>query len=82
MSLQIQLRGQFPLEFFFLDEGFGTLDPELLETVMDCLERMPGQGLSIGIISHVQELVERLPRKIMVTPAEHSGRGSRVKIIL
>ncbi|MBS3938217.1 MAG: AAA family ATPase [Peptococcaceae bacterium] len=82
LSLQIQLRGQFPLEFFFLDEGFGTLDPELLETVMDCLERMPGQGLSIGIISHVQELVERLPRKIIVTPAEHSGRGSRVKITL
>jgi len=80
LSMQIQLRGKFPLEFFFLDEGFGTLDGELLETVMCCLERMQGQNLSIGIISHVRELVERIPRKIIVTPAELGGRGSQVRI--
>lgn len=80
LSMQIQLRGKFPLEFFFLDEGFGTLDGELLETVMCCLERMQGQNLSIGIISHVRELVERIPRKIIVTPAQLGGRGSRVHI--
>ena len=81
LSMQIQLRGRFPLEFFFLDEGFGTLDSELLETVMCCLERMQGQNLSIGIISHVRELVERIPRKIIVTPAQLGGRGSLVSII-
>jgi len=81
LSMQIQLRGRFPLEFFFLDEGFGTLDGELLETVMCCLERMQGQNLSIGIISHVRELVERIPRKIIVTPAQLGGRGSLVSII-
>lgn len=81
LSMQIQLRGRFPLEFFFLDEGFGTLDAELLETVMCCLERMQGQNLSIGIISHVRELVERIPRKIIVTPAQLGGRGSQVQVI-
>ena len=39
LSAQIQLRGMYPLEFFFLDEGFGTLDPELLDTVVTALPR-------------------------------------------
>ena len=81
LSAQIQLRGKYPLEFFFLDEGFGTLDPELLETVMTCLERMQGQRMSIGIISHVPELRERIQRKVIVTAAERGGRGSRLRVI-
>jgi len=48
---------------------------------MCCLERMQGQNLSIGIISHVRELVERIPRKIIVTPAQLGGRGSQVQVI-
>ncbi|KAF0197609.1 MAG: exonuclease SbcC [Bacillota bacterium] len=81
LSAQIQLRGKYPLEFFFLDEGFGTLDPDLLETVMACLERMQGQRMSIGIISHVPELRERIQRKVIVTAAERGGRGSRLRVI-
>jgi len=81
LSAQIQLRGRYPLEFFFLDEGFGTLDPELLETVMTCLERMQGQHMSIGIISHVPELKERIQRKVLVTAADPGGRGSRLKVV-
>lgn len=81
LSAQIQLRGRYPLEFFFLDEGFGTLDPELLDTVMGCLERMQGQHMSIGIISHVPELRERIERKVVVIPAERGGRGSRLKVV-
>ena len=80
LSAQIQLRGLYPLEFFFLDEGFGTLDPELLDVVMNCLERMQGQRRSIGIISHVPELRERIQRKVLVTPAERGGRGSRLTL--
>ena len=81
LSAQIQLRGKYPLEFFFLDEGFGTLDPDLLETVMTCLERMQGQRMSIGIISHVPELRERIQRKVIVTAAERGGRGSRLRVV-
>lgn len=80
LSAQIQLRGQYPLQFFFLDEGFGTLDAELLDTVVTALEKLQSQNLSVGVISHVQELRARLPRRLVVEPAEPSGRGSRVKI--
>lgn len=80
LSEQIQLRGDVPLQFFFLDEGFGTLDPELLDTVVTSLEKLHMNRLSIGVISHVPELRDRLPRKLVVEPAEPSGRGSRVHL--
>ncbi len=78
LSSHIQLRGKYPLEFFFLDEGFGTLDQELLDTVITSLEKLHMENVSIGIISHVPELKERLARKLIVHAAESAGRGSRV----
>jgi exonuclease SbcC len=80
LSAQIQLSGKYPLEFFFLDEGFGTLDPDLLETVVEALEKLHIDRLTVGIISHVPELKARLPRKLIVESAESGGRGSRVFI--
>ncbi|MNC04871.1 Nuclease SbcCD subunit C [compost metagenome] len=78
LSAQIQLRGQYPLQFFFLDEGFGTLDPDLLDTVITSLEKLHNDQLSVGIISHVPELRARLPRKLIVVPAEQGGGGSHI----
>ncbi|WP_018133328.1 AAA family ATPase [Effusibacillus pohliae] len=80
LSSQIQLRGKYPLEFFFLDEGFGTLDPELLDLVMSTLEQLHLENMTIGVISHVPELQQRLHRRLIVEPAEPAGRGSRVRI--
>ncbi|WDF52231.1 SMC family ATPase [Paenibacillus sp. KACC 21273] len=80
LSAQIQLRGQYPLQFFFLDEGFGTLDPELLDTVVTSLEKLHNDQLSVGIISHVPELRMRLPRKLVIVPAEQAGSGSKVML--
>ncbi|TLS50334.1 SMC family ATPase [Paenibacillus antri] len=80
LSAQIQLSGKYPLEFFFLDEGFGTLDPELLDNVVTALERLHVERLAVGVISHVPELQARLPRKLIVTPADPMGAGSRVRI--
>ncbi|GGF83184.1 AAA family ATPase [Paenibacillus aceti] len=78
LSAQIQLRGKYPLQFFFLDEGFGTLDPELLDTVITSLEHLHHDHLSVGIITHVAELRARLVRKLVVIPAENGGEGSKV----
>ncbi|TDF96743.1 AAA family ATPase [Paenibacillus piri] len=78
LSAQIQLKGQYPLEFFFLDEGFGTLDQELLETVIIALEKLHFDRLTVGVISHVPELRARLPRRLVVQPPEPGGRGSSV----
>ncbi|MGZ9585008.1 AAA family ATPase [Paenibacillus marinisediminis] len=80
LSAQIQLRGMYPLEFFFLDEGFGTLDPELLDTVVTALEKLHSDRLAVGVISHVPELRARLPRKLVVQPAEQAGKGSSLTI--
>lgn len=80
LSSQIQLRGQYPLEFFFLDEGFGTLDQELLDTVVTALEQLHVERFSVGVISHVPELRARLPVRLIVKPPEPSGAGSRTHI--
>ena len=66
LSSQIQLKGSAPLEFFFLDEGFGTLDSALLDTVISSLENLNGDDLSVGIISHVDEIKARLTMKLEV----------------
>lgn len=79
LSSQIQLKGSSPLEFFFLDEGFGSLDTDLLDVVMESLENLHNDQLSIGIISHVEELKNRVPVKLLVSPCD-VGKGSRVKI--
>ena len=59
-------RGRAQLNSLFLDEGFGTLDTETLDTAIAALEGLRMQGRSIFLISHIQELTRRLPVKIEV----------------
>lgn len=80
LSSQVQLKGNAPLEFFFLDEGFGTLDTDLLDIVMSSLERLHSDRLSVGIISHVEELKNRVPIKLVVDAASPGEGGSKVKL--
>lgn len=79
LSTHIQL-GRASLEFFFLDEGFGTLDAETLETVIDALENLRSEKLVVGVISHVEELKQRVPRRLIVTQAVPGVSGSTVSI--
>ncbi len=65
------------IEFFFLDEGFGTLDSSLVDTVMNALEKLKSSNFTIGVISHVEELKHRIVNKITVNKATES-RGSAV----
>lgn len=80
LSSQIQLKGTAPLELFFLDEGFGTLDERFLEIVMSSLEQIHHKDLSIGLISHVESIKNRVPVKLNVLPSIAGERGSRVKV--
>ncbi|WP_180946844.1 AAA family ATPase [Peptostreptococcus faecalis] len=81
LSSQIQLKGSAPLEFFFLDEGFGTLDSELLDTVMESLEKLHSKTMSVGIISHVEELKNRIPIKLIVEMDDaNSTSVSRIEL--
>ncbi len=80
LSSQLQLKGQSPLEFFFLDEGFGTLDNTLLDTVIDSLERLSSSKRVIGLISHVPEMKNRINRRLIVDAPDRGGKGSRISI--
>ena len=65
-------------ENLFIDEGFGTLDSETLQIVMEALERLRLQGRQVGIISHVQELTERIPAKICLVK---TGNGKSKVVV-
>lgn len=79
LSAAICMKSLRPIEFFFLDEGFGTLDEKLVDTVMDVLSKL-GKSFSVGLISHVEELKRRVEQKILVTAANES-RGSQIRVI-
>jgi exonuclease SbcC len=64
------------LDSLFLDEGFGTLDPDTLEVVIEAIERLGGDGQVVGVITHVRELADRMPARIEIDPSE---RGSTIR---
>ncbi len=78
LSAAICLKSLRPIEFFFLDEGFGTLDEKLLDTVMDVLGKL-SKSFAVGLISHVEELKHRIENKILVTGANEK-HGSQVRV--
>jgi exonuclease SbcC len=71
--------GGVRIESLFIDEGFGALDPASLGNAVALLEQLHATGRRVGVISHVEELKERIPVKIEVTP---TGRGtSRIAVV-
>ena len=62
-------RSRFALESLFLDEGFGSLDPDTLDVVMQGIETLGTSDRLVGIVSHIPELAERLPGRISVRKA-------------
>ncbi|RKF17461.1 hypothetical protein DBZ36_13515 [Alginatibacterium sediminis] len=52
----------------FIDEGFGTLDPESLDMVLACLDNLQASGRQVTVISHVQAMVERIPARVILQP--------------
>ncbi len=75
--------GGIRLDAMFVDEGFGTLDEDVLDKVISTLNGLTEGNRLVGVISHVPELKDRIEKKIVVTK-EHGqdGIGSRVKIIV
>jgi exonuclease SbcC len=61
------------VESLFIDEGFGSLDSDTLGVAMDALDALQSLGRKVGVISHVQEMTERISTKVLVRPA---GGGS------
>ena len=67
------------LEAIFLDEGFGTLDPDTLDVVATAIEELGATGRMVGVISHVPELAERVPVRFEITKGMRSSTVRRVE---
>ncbi|MDC6376293.1 SMC family ATPase [Staphylococcus warneri] len=68
-----QESGGISLQSMFIDEGFGTLDQETLETALDTLVNLKSKGRMVGIISHVSELKQRIPLILEVTSNQYQS---------
>ena len=70
--------GGISIETMFIDEGFGTLDPDSLDSAIQCLLDLQSGGRLVGVISHVQELKERIEATLEVRVRE-DNRGSKAE---
>jgi len=66
------------LESVFLDEGFGSLDQESLDVVASVLDELVGRGRTVGIVTHVRDLAERMPVRFEVTKGPETSSIVRV----
>ena len=66
------------VESLFIDEGFGSLDAESLNVALDALDRLQALGRKVGVISHVQEMTERIGTRVRVSRL--NGGASRVAL--
>lgn len=78
LGLSDMASGNNPVESLFIDEGFGTLDPETLDIALSVLENLQASGKTIGIISHVEQLKDRISCQIRVIKT--SEGASTIKI--
>ncbi len=77
ISNAISMLSSRSMDFFFLDEGFGTLDSELCSVVINSLYKLESHNLKIGLISHVGELEESVKNKVIVTKG---ANGTKLKL--
>lgn len=79
LGLASMASSKLRIESLFIDEGFGSLDPESLQIAMDALDSLQAQGRKVAVISHVAEMHERIPVQIQV---QRQGNGqSGLKIV-
>jgi DNA repair protein SbcC/Rad50 len=71
--------GAARLDAIFLDEGFGTLDPDTLDVVASAVEELGAAGRMVGVVSHVAELAERVPVRFEVARSGNTATVTRVE---
>ena len=73
LAESVQSQAKSDKNFFFIDEGFGTQDPESVNLVFETLMNLQKENRIVGIISHVEELKEKIPISLNVTKDEENG---------
>lgn len=79
LAESVQTNAQSEKNFFFIDEGFGTQDLESVNIVFETLMNLQKENRIVGIISHVEELKEKIPVSLNITKDEE--RGSLIEIV-
>lgn len=79
LAESVQSNAQADKNFFFIDEGFGTQDTESVNIVFETLSNLMKENRIVGIISHVEELKEKMPTALNIIKDEQ--RGSLIEII-
>ncbi|WDF47994.1 AAA family ATPase [Chryseobacterium sp. KACC 21268] len=80
LAESVQSQAKSERNFFFIDEGFGTQDPESVNLVFETLMNLQKENRIVGIISHVEELKEKIPISLNITKDEETG--SKIEMIL
>ncbi|MDX1384929.1 MAG: SMC family ATPase, partial [Thermoanaerobaculia bacterium] len=70
--------GEARLDAIFLDEGFGTLDDDTLEVVAATIEDLGARGHTVGVVTHVRELAERMPVRFEVAKGPRTSEVTKV----
>ncbi|QEM82482.1 AAA family ATPase [Halomonas binhaiensis] len=78
LGLASMASGELVIESLFIDEGFGSLDPQSLALAMEALDGLQALGRRVGVISHVQEMHERIPVQIIIEPLGNGTSRARL----
>lgn len=78
LGLARMASGNLQVESLFIDEGFGTLDPDTLRGVLAALAGLQSQGRKVGLITHVEEMKHQIPVRIDVVPVGQGGSTVRI----
>ncbi len=79
LAESVQSQAVSDRNFFFIDEGFGTQDPESVSLVFETLNNLRDDNRIVGIISHVEELKEKIPISLNITKNEETG--SKIDVV-
>ena len=80
LAESVQSQAKSDKNFFFIDEGFGTQDPESVSLVFETLTNLQKENRIVGIISHVEELKEKIPISLNIKKNEETG--SQIEVVL
>jgi exonuclease SbcC len=80
LGLAEMTRGQAEIDSLFIDEGFGTLDHESLEDVLDMLKQIQTRGLMVGVISHIKTLTNALPVNLVLNKRQDGTSSVSIQL--